>query len=166
MRAATSVAILALLAVGPARATTATIVDCGTFKARWSAAVRAAVPDQPDLAYKPGVGPDEPEGVSSARDVVARLRCAGGQLVRVELAESAGATPRQHIKPFLGYAAATLVALDGDLGATEAATMIEMLRAEAGPERDGVTSFGPYEIAYTIAREGGGSGLVVDLPEN
>ncbi len=158
---------LCLAAAGPVAAAAETIADCPEFKAGWSAALRRIEPARPELVYGPPArGPDGPERVVNLPDVEARLTCPAGKLSHIEVRQAAAGAAGAALEPFLNVSAAVLLAFDHDLGPGPAAELIATMRAEATAKRAAVSSWGPYEITYGRAADGGGDEFVVDLAEN
>lgn len=159
-------ALAALLAAASARAEPG-IAACDPFKSRWSETLATFDPGHPALAYEPVErGPDPMLRATNARLVDARLRCAEGNLVALKVAQVAGAAGEDRARALLGYAVAALVALDRGLEPKQALGLVETLRTEAGPQQDAISSFGAYEISFSVRGGPGRDSFQIDLPEN
>ena len=159
-----AMALAALLFTAPAVAEVDTLVECGTFKSRWSMSVGALLPGRPAFGYGP-VDRRGLEPVSMAPDIEARLRCDGGNIVHIEMKPAGAGSLDERMKPFLVFAVASVMALDPQVGDREAAALIEALRAEARG-RDAESVFGPYVMVYRGSRGRDNEAFTIDQPQH
>lgn len=151
-------AALSLALVQPAAAEG--VVACPAFKAAWQASLKRLNLAPSGAAFGRVTG-SEGEKVSGIRGVEAMVVCREGMLAHLELA-SAGDPP------FLEKASVSvLTALDKGLSPETAGTTAAGLRAESeSMKKDAVSSWGPYELTWSVSAADGRARFTLDLAEN
>ncbi|HMO29445.1 hypothetical protein [Enterovirga sp.] len=158
MRSLAVAAVLSLALVQSAAAEG--VVACPAFKAAWQASLKRLALAPSGAAFGRAAG-SEGEKVSGIRGVDATVICRDGALGHLELA-SAG-DPQALEKASVSV----LMAMDKSVSAEAAGTTAAGLRAESeSMKKDAVSSWGPYELTWSVSASDGRARFTLDLAEN
>ena len=152
-------ALAATLAFGAAPAVAVEgVVGCGDFRAGWARALGTLDGAHPAPTYGPAASSGA-EPIGGLAGIEGGLTCRDGLLGQLELASQRG--------PLLDRAtAAVLMALDRDLGQTQAIAMAAALKAESeSTGKEAMSGWGPYEL-FWAPLEGGRVRFTLNFPEN